>query len=186
MKILEREISLRDETRAEEQTRQALSAEDYRQRVDPLTETQAELSGRVKKIITDLLALPDGAESFQQELALMSRVAEVMDEATGLLAQPETGPETIAAETEAIELLLMAKRMKPKGGGSAGSAPGGGSTGTTDQSALALLGSGSEENAGDPEREVTQSTGTTGSELPAEFRAGLDAYFGALEASQSE
>ena len=89
MKILEREISLRDETRAEEQTRQALSAEDYRKRVDPLTETQAELSGRVKKIITDLLALPDGAESFQQELALMSRVAEVMDEATGLLAQPE-------------------------------------------------------------------------------------------------
>ena len=116
----------------------------------------------------------------------MSRVAEVMDEATGLLAQPETGAETIAAETEAIELLLMAKRMKPKGGGAGGSTPGAGTTGTTNQSALALLGSGNEENAGDPEREVSQATGTTGYELPAEFRGGLDAYFSALEASQSE
>ena len=49
-----------------------------------------------------------------------------MDEATEILARPETGSPAIAAETEAIELLLQSKRINPKGGGGGGSNPGGG------------------------------------------------------------
>jgi hypothetical protein len=150
----------------------------------PLAETQSELAQRVAKVVSDLRELPEGAAKFGKEIALLTRVEQVMHEATGLLERPETGPETIAAETEAIELLLQAKRINPKAGGGGGSSPGGGGTGTTEQSALALLGSGDERNATVADRNVSQATGVSGSQLPAEFRGGLDAYFGALEASR--
>ena len=48
----------------------------------------------------------------------------------------------IAAETEAIELLLKSKKINPRGGGGGGANPGGGGGGTTNDSALALLGAG--------------------------------------------
>ena len=103
-----------------------------------------------------------------------------------MLARPETGPEAIAAETEAIELLLQARRINPKGGGGGGGgSPGGGGGGEADQSALALIGAGSERDAKTEVRSVGQATGGSGSGFPAEFRSGLDAYFGALEASRS-
>ena len=62
-----------------------------------------------------------------------------MDEATEILADPRPAP-AIAAETEAIELLLQSKRINPTGGGGGGSSPGGGGQGTTNDSALALVG----------------------------------------------
>ena len=73
----------------------------------------------------------------------MSRLAgEAMNDATSILGRPDTGPEAIAAETEAIEILLQAERANPKsGGGGGGSNPGGGGTGDTDASlALELYG----------------------------------------------
>ena len=86
-----------------------------------------------------------------------------------------------AAETEAIELLLQCKRINPKRGGGGASSPGGGGTGTTQDSALALLGSGLNQNEKREAREVAQATGETGRVLPEEFRAGLDEYFNRLE-----
>ena len=98
------------------------------------------------------------------------------------MRQEITGPETIAAETEAIELLLQSRRINPKGGGGGGgSSPGGGGTGDTDEAALALIGLGNERNASVIARTVRQSTGTSGSALPAEFRQGLESFFEALE-----
>jgi len=46
---------------------------------------------------------------------------------------------------------------------------------------LTHLGPGKDVNAAIEDREVGQSTGTTGRALPEEFRVGLDAYFNALE-----
>ena len=71
-----------------------------------------------------------------------------MDEATEILARPETGSPAIAAETEAIELLLQSKRINPKGGGGGGSSPGGGGERHDQDSALALLGGGAEREGG--------------------------------------
>ncbi|MDG2384467.1 MAG: hypothetical protein P8N76_22555 [Pirellulaceae bacterium] len=186
MKILEQEISLRDETRAEEQTRDALTAETYTNRVLPLAQTQVELSTRLSQVLASIQGLPDGITLFAKELALLTRAEAVMKEVTTLLIQPETGAPTLAAETEVIELLLQSKRVNPKSGGGSGSKPGRGRNGTTEQSALALLGTGAEKNAAAVERDVNQATGSTGTELPAEFRSGLDAYFGALEEGQSD
>ena len=52
-----------------------------------------------------------------------------------------------------------------------------------EQAALALIGVGQELHANYQARNVSQATGTGGAALPAEFRAGLDAYFTALEES---
>ena len=95
---------------------------------------------------------------------------------------PNTGPRAIAAETEAIELLLQARRMKPGQGGGGGSNPGGGGgAATASSAALAGLGPGSDENAQVAARLTGQATGRAGKEFPEEFRSGLDAYFNALE-----
>lgn len=185
LKILEKEITLREETRGLEQARQALAANEYKKRTVPLAETQQELADRVADAAQEIRELPQGDMNFRLELALLTRVEQVMHEAHALLTRPETGPETIAAETEVIELLLQARRINPKGGGgSGGSTPGGGGAGATDQSALALIGPGSAQNAKTEARSVGQATGVSGGELPAEFRRGLDAYFGGLEQSR--
>jgi hypothetical protein len=105
----------------------------------------------------------------------------VMQEATAILAQPETGVTAMGAETEAIELLLQSKRINPKGGGGGGSTPGGGGGGKTLDSALALFGGGVNDKEVREDRGVSQATGETGAALPEEFRAGLDEYFNRLE-----
>jgi hypothetical protein len=97
------------------------------------------------------------------------------------LTQGETGPQAIAAETEAIELLLATRRMKPGGGGGSGSTPGGGGGGDTKTSALAMLGRGVNEKEVREERDVGQASGQSGPVLPEEFRAGLDEFFNRLE-----
>jgi hypothetical protein len=87
----------------------------------------------------------------------------------------------LAAETEVIELLLKSKRINPKGGGGGGASPGGGGTGTTQDSALALLGAGLNQKEVRENPDTAQSVGETGAKLPEEFRAGLDEYFNQLE-----
>jgi hypothetical protein len=184
LKILEEEIELREETRSVEQARPALEIVKYQQEAQPLAQSQGELAQRVADVVADIRGIPEGEAKFPQEIGLLSQVEEVMREAEGLLQEPNTGPETIAAETEAIELLLQARRCNPKGGGGGGGAsPGAGGGGETEETALALIGLGDERNANYEVRQVSQATGTGGAALPAEFRAGLDAYFTALEES---
>jgi hypothetical protein len=126
--------------------------------------------------------LPDGDVIFAKEINLLHAVSRVMTEATGILASLETGRPAIAAETEAIELLLQSKRFNP-GGGGGGSSPGGGGGGTTTDSALSLIGKGVNEKEVRQAPHAAQATGDTGTKLPEEFRSGLDAYFNGLEKS---
>jgi hypothetical protein len=104
-----------------------------------------------------------------------------MGEATSILSQPNTGNAAMAAETEAIELLLATRRIKPGGGGGGGSTPGGGGTGTTKDAAIALLGRGVNEKEVREDRGVTASSGEAGQVLPEEFRSGLDEYFNRID-----
>lgn len=182
MQILEAEIQLRDETRVAEQARPEAEAADYEQQAGKLAETQDELKQRVDDVGKRLFELPDGAQDFGPELALLMKVGQVMDEAAGILRSPNTGPPAIAAETEIIELLLQAKRCNPNSGGGGGSSPGGGAAeDPPEQPALALLGSGTNENARPDDRHVQQAMGESGRTLPEEFRDGLDEYFNRLE-----
>ncbi len=181
LQILEGEVSLREETRVGEQARTAISTEDYGRQAVQLSHSQDELKVRVDKVVERIRQLPDAETAFGYEIGLLGQVAGVMNEATGILAQPDTGPQAIAAETEAIELLLKSKRINPKGGGGGGASPGGGGSGKTIDSALALLGSGVNQKEVREDHGVSQATGQSGPALPEEFRAGLDEYFNRLE-----
>jgi hypothetical protein len=183
LQILEGEVNLREETRVAEQARAALAASEYGRQAQKLSRTQDGLRDRVEKVIDRIRQLPDAESEFAYEIGLLGMVAGVMREATDILAGPETGSPAIAAETEAIELLLRSKRIKPGGGGGRGANPGGGGGGKTIDSAMVLLGSGINQKEVREDRGVSQATGESGPVLPEEFRAGLDEYFNRLERS---
>ena len=169
LQILEGEVNLRENTRVAERARPAVSAEEHRNEAAKLSETQSNLRERVDKVTLRIAELPDGPQEFAFEIGLLKQVAGVMIEATEILARPETGSPAIAAETEAIELLLQSRRFNPRGGGGGGPMPGGGGGGQTDDKEVR------------EDRGVSQTTGDAGPALPEEFRAGLDQYFNRLE-----
>jgi len=180
MKALHAEMKLRDETRELEQSRKALEDSEYEEKAIALSLTQGEIEGDVRLTVADIMDL-DNARQFQKEIGMLRKVAEVMNEAEVILGEPNTGRDTVGAETEAIEILLAAKRSGGGGGGGGGGSPGGGGGGTTSRAALANLGPGKDLDSEIQKRDIEQSTGTAGRELPAEFRDGLDAYFNELE-----
>lgn len=185
MQALRDEMKLRDETRELDNARAAIEEDKYVAAARALAQKQASIGNHTQSAVTDIRALPEGEAKFGKELQLLGAVVNLMDEAHGLLGGGNTGADAIAAETEAIELLLQAKRMKPNGGGGGGSNPGGGGTAATASSAaLAELGDGADADSNVSARPVGQATGRAGKEFPEEFKAGLDAYFNLLEGSQ--
>jgi hypothetical protein len=186
LQILEGEVNLREETRVAEQAKPALETNEYKKQSDTLSGTQDGLGERIAKVTERIRELPDGETEFAPEIRLLGQVKDVMAEATEILARPETGSPAIGAETEAIELLLQSKRIRPGGGGGGGSRPGGGGGGKTVDSALALLGGGVNDKEQRDDHGVAQATGESGASLPEEFRAGLDEYFNRLERGPSQ
>ena len=185
LKILEAEVNLREETRVAEQAKEGIKEDEHMSEAIRLSEVQDGLRDRVDQVIGRIEELPDGGANFGKEIALLSQVASVMADARDILVSPNTGKEAIAAETEAIELLLQCKRINPKGGGGGGgTSPGGGGQGDTQDAAIALLGRGSNEKEHREARVITQATGESSRSLPEEFRAGLDEYFNRWERSQ--
>lgn len=181
LQVLEAEINLREQTRVTEQAKAAVSEEDHQKEAEKLSQTQDELRERIDNVVVRILELPDAEADFGKEIRLLKLVSTVMSEATQTLNRPETGAEAIAVETEVIELLLQSKRFNPNGGGGGGSNPGGGGGGDTQDTALALVGSGVNEKEVRENPKTTQSTGYSGDVLPEEFRAGLDEYFNRID-----
>lgn len=186
LRILNREIQLREETREVEQAKEALSAEKYYQRSETLSDTQYDLADDTREIAREISLLPSADEPLiQRQRAKVTSAADVMDEAESILAKPNTGPEAIAAISEVIEILLETQRIPntPAGGGGGGDSPGGGGQALAAlASALRLMGIGNDSGEAFIEkRSPKQATGKTGRVLPEEFRQGLDAYFNVLE-----
>jgi hypothetical protein len=180
-------MQLRDETREAENSKPALQAHEHKKLALALSETQAGIARNTRGAREDILMLDNGGQRFAKEVRLLSAVSHVLDEATLILEKPETGGEAIAAETEAIELLLQARRPNPKGGGGGGdSAGGGGSAASASHAALTELGPGSAAETKAEVRPVGQATGKAGKQFPEEFKAGLDAFFNALEGKGAE
>ena len=185
MQSLRDEMKLRDETRELETAQKALERAQYAGRCAKLAGEQERISNHTQTAIDDIAAIPEGEQKFAKELKLLNAVVQVMGETSGILDKPNTGAEAIAAETEAIELLLQTKRQKPGGGGGGGGDPGGGGTAATAGSAaLADLGPGADAAGVVTARPVGQATGRAGREFPEEFKSGLDAYFNNLESTR--
>jgi len=181
MQALRDEMKLRDETRELENTKPAVEEEEFATRARKLGTEQDRIKEHTNTAIGDIEAIEGGRQKFGKEIGLLTRVVEVMDEAAAILREPDAGAPAIAAETEAIELLLETKRNNPNAGGGGGGNPGGGGNGTTRSAALASLGPGGDPNANIKARPVGQATGRAGREFPEEFRSGLDSYFSNLE-----
>jgi hypothetical protein len=186
MKVLEDEVNLREDTRVAGQKRKAVSTDEFAAEAGGLADRQEDLADRIVGLVDRLLEEPDGEQEFGQEIQLFDKVEEVMVEAADILRAPDAGPKAIAAETEAIELMLQAQAASGNpggggGGGGGGGSPGGGSTGTASSLALALAGRGDRTTREQGGGEKEQATGTGGRQLPEEFRAGLDAYFNKFE-----
>lgn len=185
MKILEKEIGLREETRSTQTMKDAVDVTEFLKRAKSLATTQQEIADMNRatlKAITDLEEAK--GLSFPTEKGMLRSVGTVMQEVQGLLEDGQMGPPTIAAETQIIELLLKVQRKQPpkkksKGGG--GSQPGSGGEGDTEESALALIGRGAEAQAQRVERTTEQTSGAVTAGYPAEYRSGLDIYFSELE-----
>lgn len=180
LQILEAEIDLREETRVADQAVDAVDSEVHAAKARELAATQSQINQRVVDVIARIGELKDAQKHFGKELKMLAEVDLVMTEAAEILASAETGSPAIAAETHAIELILRSKRINPSGGGGGGSGPGGGGNGNTTDSALALLGKGTNAKEVRQRRDVSQTTGETGTVLPEEFRRGLDRYFDRL------
>ncbi len=186
MQILRDEMKLRDETREMEKSKPALDRPVYARGALRLSSTQARISTKTRSTMSDIVALPNGAKSFTDELKLLDAVSRVMDDAQQELDKPSTGAPVIAAETDAIELLLQTRRQKNGGGGGGGgsSAGSGGTAASAQSSALSELGPGADATTSDTKRDVGQSTGKAGREFPEEFKKGLDVYFNNLEKTE--
>lgn len=182
MQALREEMALRDETREAENSKPVIKDEKYNEIAKALAIRQTKNANRVDEVVSDVSKLPKAQENFGDELKLLKSVIPVMDEGRAILDEPETGARAVAAETDAIELLLQAKRQGKKPGGGGGSNPGGGGTAdTATLTALSELGPGSDAKSTVVSRSVGQATGHAGKEFPAEFKAGLESYFNLLE-----
>lgn len=184
MKILAGEVGLREETRELEQAREGMEEGSFDLKANRLSKTQQQLTSDTADAVDMILALPEGSQNFGKEVQQLRNAAMAMQDATEILSRPETGSEAIAAETEAIEWLLQAKRSKGGGGGGGNQAGNGARTGrSTNVSAVALLGDADADDEKVEKRETVQASGRAGEEYPDEFRKGLDAYFEQLEQS---
>ena len=175
MRIIDREIQLREETREVEQAKEALTADEYSERTIELYDTQITLTEDTREVADQISLLPNAQEPLiQQQLAKVAQAADVMGEVEDILAEPNTGPEAIAAITEVIEILLQTRRLP--------NAPMVTTAPPPTASALTLLGLGDDTGSAFIEnRSPRQATGKTGRVLPEEFRQGLDVYFNTLE-----
>ena len=175
MRIIDREIQLREETREVEQAKEALTADAYSERSIELYDTQITLTEDTHEVAAQISLLPNAQEPLiQRQLAKVTQAAAVMGEVEDILAEPNTGPEAIAAITEVIEILLQTRRLPNAPMVTTGPA--------ATASALMLLGLGDDSGRAFIEnRSPRQATGKAGRVLPEEFRQGLDAYFNTLE-----
>ena len=139
LKITEAEMELRDATREAEQAREARAAEQVTAAAGPLAEEQEDLVFRADNVIQDIRELPEGEFEFERELQMLRGARAAMDEAFVLLDDELTGAPTVAAETEAIELLLRSRRSGGAGGGGGGSSPGSGGNGGTEATSARFL-----------------------------------------------
>ena len=180
LRIINREIQLREETREVEQSKKALTVEEYNERSKSLNQTQKKLVSDSREVAAKIRALPNAEERLiQAQLQKVTKAAVVMEEVQEILAQPDTGPKAIAAITEVIEILLETDRLP--------NAPMVVKAPPTSTPALRLLGLGDDgSKAFIEKRAPRQATGRAGRILPEEFRQGLDAYFNALEGKKIE
>ena len=161
-----------------------------------VADEQDELKADVQQLIVE--------QTIPKVIELLTEVEDIMNEATDLLAEAETGGATIAAQTEIIEKIHEAakERQSQNGQGKSGGAmmdmmermmgkePGGepksgdkgdkpGEQGGQGQTGESDAGNEAVTGLGDgksEQRRVPKAAGSAGREIPEEFKRAFDAY----------
>ena len=110
MRQIEDETILRDETRGFQMSREAMSSEEQRERNDALTIYQMAIQERSLDTIKDITDLPNAEADFADPLSQVRNGVEAMNDASGILFDGNTGDPALAAESAAIEALLLTNR----------------------------------------------------------------------------
>ncbi|MCY2976384.1 MAG: hypothetical protein NTW52_17140 [Planctomycetota bacterium] len=186
LRLLEGQVNLREQTRVADQRSKAIDQLERLEEGDRLAVAQETLDDKANDILNRINELPESATKFEKEIRMFEQIDGWMVDSANRLRKADTGREEMALQTEIIESLLKSKRINPKGGGGgSGGTPGGGGQGEAVDSALALLGIGTNFKEVRETREVEQSTGVSGNVLPEEYRKGLDKYFEQIERSRT-
>ena len=163
---------------------------------EKVSEEQDELSADVEQLVLE--------QTNPKVIELLGKVEDIMDEASGKLAEADTGADTIAAQTQIIELIHAATKEKQcdcKGGGSGammdmmermmGKEPGAekqpkpggkesddkkGGGGVTGDSNTASEGAEGPSDGNREVRRIPKAAGSAKAEIPEEFRKAFDAY----------
>jgi small-conductance mechanosensitive channel len=186
MRLLQREMTLRDQTRAADALKE--DAAHHAQVAAGLAADQRDIAFSVASLLARLMD-----PNLQQRLR---GAAEAMDDAAALLERADTGGETIAAETDAIERLAQAAKASGQMGGQSktvnalaevlammevGNSPGGNDSG--ESSSLASRASeGAMGEDGREARTIGKTSGRVAGDFPEEFREALGHFFEAREA----
>ena len=182
MRLRQQQDQLRQQTSVLDQNK--ATAQDYPGGARDAARQQSGLRDQVRQLAQD--------SSFPVPPAKLVPIGNAMDDAAGLLAKPETGAPTNAAQTDAINLLDAAIAQQAQRAGQSGSTlasmmgmggSGSGNTagGTTDKPNVPIPGS--RESAAPGERTVIQAGGIDNSQLPGEFRDAIESYHRAIEQS---
>jgi hypothetical protein len=186
LRLLEGQVNLREQTRVAEQRSKTIDQLERLDEGNRLAVAQEALDDKANDILYRINELPESATKFEKEIRMFEQIDGWMVDSANRLRKADTGREEMALQTEIIESLLKSKRINPKGGGGgSGGTPGGGGQGEAVDSALALLGIGTNFKEVRETREVEQSTGVSGSILPEEYRKGLDKYFEQIEKTRT-
>jgi hypothetical protein len=199
IRILGGEQRLRDKTRLLDQKKDELQ-DKYLMKSLELAKEQLELETILQHANQLLWDNPEIAGNKEKELiAFLDRIKVCMQDVGTRLSKPDTGNDTIAAETEIIELISAALSNAGQGGSGAGNAAalammakmgismgagkgaGGGSNAGDDQppqtGPVQGSGAGENEKAKTGERSVEQRL----SDVPQEFRDMMESYYMRLE-----
>ena len=180
MRLRQQQDQLREQTSVLEEQKQ--TNEDYPQAARDAEHQQSSLHDQLQ-------AMQEGMPPNQ-----LTPAGKAMSDAAGLLAKPETGHPTHAAQTDALNLLdeaiadqaqkaganasalmaMMGMGMGASGGGNTG----GGATGKPNVPIP-----GSREGKAPDQRAVIQAGGIDNSQLPGEFRDAIEGYHRAIEQS---
>jgi hypothetical protein len=186
LRARQKEEGIREQTRLLENSRDTNRM--YRRDARKLSITQYESAAEIARLEIKAAELPPVK-------ALIQKIGGEMMNAGMQLRRPKTGSETVAIETEIIEMLTGACRscssdsssaamlmamlgMSPAGG--MGMSPGGNPSGGETSGGAETAGGPADGEAGDA-RKTDRSAGIDPSAFPDEFRDALEGYFNALE-----
>jgi hypothetical protein len=186
MRLRQQQAQLREQTSVIEERKD--TSDDYAGQAQAAAQVQSGLRDQVRSLGQD--------PAFPVPAAQLAPIGNSMDDAAVLLARPETGKPTYAAQTDAINLLDAAIAQQAQqagqsasalaammGMGMGGSGSGSTSGGSTNQPPVPVPGS--REGEAPDQRSVIQAGGVDNSQLPGEFRDAIESYHRAIERSQS-